>query len=237
MMTRRNAHGMMMVRLGDADGLVSGLTMSFPETIRPALQIVGRAPGVEHVAGMYMMVLKSGEVKFFADATVNIDPDAETLAEIAIQVAEAVREFDIVPRVAMISFSNFGSAPHVQSDKVSRAVAIVRRRHPNIEIDGELQADTAVSFEQLKEHYPFTSLTDAANVLVFPDLASGNVAYKIMSSLGGATAVGPILLGVGKPVTVLPRNAPVSTIVDMTAYTVCRAQGGFPRRDRAARPE
>jgi malate dehydrogenase (oxaloacetate-decarboxylating)(NADP+) len=235
LMQRRNPHGMMMVRQGDADGLVSGLTMSYPETIRPALQIVGTAPGVSHITGMYMMVLKSGEVKFFADATVNIDPDAETLTDTAIQVADAVRELDIVPRVALISFSNFGSAPHPDSDKMAHAVAEVRRRRPDIEIDGELQADTAVSFDQLRDYYPFSALTDAANVLIFPDLASGNVAYKLMSTLVGATAIGPILLGVGKPITVLPRNAPVQTIVDMTAFTVCKAQGSFERR-QAPRP-
>jgi malate dehydrogenase (oxaloacetate-decarboxylating)(NADP+) len=223
-MLRRNPHGMMMVKMGDADGLVSGLTMSYPETIRPALQIVGRAPDVGCVAGMYLMVLSTGEVKFFGDATVNIDPDAETLAEIASQMADAVRALDITPRVAMISFSNFGSAPHPQSDKVARAVAIVQKRRPDLEIDGELQADTAVMADQIKEYFPFSKLTDAANVLVFPDLASGNVAYKLMQTLGGATAVGPILLGVAKPVTVLPRNASVATIVSMTAFTVCRAQ-------------
>jgi malate dehydrogenase (oxaloacetate-decarboxylating)(NADP+) len=124
----------------------------------------------------------------------------------------------------MISFSNFGSSPHPESEKVARAVRLVEQRRPDIEIDGEMQADAAVAYEQITELYPFCRLTDAANVLVFPDLASGNVAYKLMSTLGGATAVGPILLGVAKPVTVLPRNAPVSTIVQMTAYTVYRAQ-------------
>ncbi len=233
-MARRNPHGMMMVKLGDADGLVSGLTMSYPETIRPALQIIGMAPGVGHVAGMYLIVLKNGEVKFFGDATVNIAPDAETLAEIAVHMADAVREWDVVPRVALISFSNFGSAPHAQQEKVARAVGLVQKRRPDIEVDGELQADTALSFEQLKELYPFSRLTDAANVLVFPDLASGNVAYKLMATLGEAAAVGPILLGVGKPIAVLPRNAPVSTIVHMAAFTVCKAQGGFATRATVA---
>src|SRR5262249_36603702 len=149
---------------------------------RPALQIVGRAPAVGVVCGMYLIILKSGEVKFFGDATVNIEPDAEVLAEIASQMADAVRGLDITPPVALISFSNFGSAPHPQSEKVARAVALVQERRPDIEIDGELQADTAVLYDQLKEHYPFSRLTDAANVLVFPDLASGNVAYKLMST-------------------------------------------------------
>jgi malate dehydrogenase (oxaloacetate-decarboxylating)(NADP+) len=173
---------------------------------------------------MYMMLLKN-DVKFFADATVNIDPDAETLADIAIQAADAVRSFEIVPRIAMISFSNFGSAPHPESHKVSRAVEIVRQRRPDLEIDGEVQADIAVEPEKMRELFPFSRLTDEANVLVFPSLAAGNAAYKVLAALGGATAIGPILLGVNKPVTVLPRDANVDTIVSMTAYTVARAPG------------
>ena len=229
-MGRRNPFAMMMVKMGDADGLVSGLTLSFPETIRPALQIIGMRPEVTRATSMYLMFLKNGDVKVFADATVNIDPDAETLAEIAIQVSDAVREFNIVPRVAMISFSNFGSAQNPESEKVARAVQIVSKLRPDLEIDGELQVDTAVTYEEIKERFPFSKLRDAANVLVFPNLAAGNVAYKLMSALGGATALGPILLGVQAPITVLPRNAPVETIVNMTAFTVTRAQGYFGRR-------
>ena len=223
-MMRRNPYGMMMVKRGDADGLVSGLTMSYPETIRPALEIVGRAPGVKRVTSFYLMVLKNGDLKFFTDTTINIAPDAETLAETAILVADEVRRLDIVPRVAMISFSNFGSAPHPESRKMARAVELVREKRPDLEVDGEVQADAAVNYDQLKELYPFSQLSDAANVLVFPDLAAGNVAYKLMSTLGGATAIGPVLLGLGKPVTALPRDASVSTIVQMTAFTVVRAQ-------------
>jgi malate dehydrogenase (oxaloacetate-decarboxylating)(NADP+) len=229
-MGRRNPFGMMMVKLGDADGLVSGLTLAFPETIRPALQIIGTRPEVRHASGMYLMILKSGEVKIFADATINIDPDAETLAEIAVQASDAARELGITPRVAMISFSNFGSAPHAESDKVRRAVELASRMRPDLEIDGELQADTALCYDDLRERYPFARLTDAANVLVFPNLAAGNVAYKLMATLGGATALGPILLGIQAPITVLPRNAPVETIVHMTAFTVSKAQGYFGRR-------
>jgi malate dehydrogenase (oxaloacetate-decarboxylating)(NADP+) len=198
--------------------------MSYPDTIRPALQIVGMRPGVKHAAGMYLMVLKNGDVKFFADATVNIDPDAETLAEISLLVADAVRGFDIVPRVAMLSFSNFGSAPHPESNKVARAVELVTRARPDLEIDGELQADTALEPEELRERFPFARLSEAANVLIFPNLSSGNVAYKLMAVLGGAVAVGPILLGIAAPITVLLRNAPVETIVHMTAFTVMNAQ-------------
>jgi len=221
LVSRRIYFGMMMVRHGDADGLVAGLTAPYPDTIRPALQVLGTRPDVRRASGMYMMLLKN-DVKFFADATVNIDPDAETLADIAIQVADAVKTFEIVPRIAMISFSNFGSAPHPESQKVSRAVEIVRKRRPDLEIDGEVQADIAVEPEKMKELFPFSRLTDEANVLVFPSLAAGNAAYKVLAALGGATAIGPILLGVNKPVTVLPRDANVDTIVSMTAYTVAR---------------
>ena len=234
LMNRRNTYGAMMVQLGDAEGLVSGLTMSYAETIRPALEIVGRAPGVDRVTGMYMLVLKNGAVKFFADATVNLDPDAPTLAEIAIQVADAVKALDLVPRVAMISFSNFGSAPSPETQKVARAVEIVQGRRPDLEVDGEVQADVALTFEHLREIYPFTRLTEEPNVLIFPNLAAGNVAYKLMATLGGATAIGPILLGIGKPIAVLPRNAQVSEIVQMAAYTAWRAQPGEGAGAKAA---
>jgi len=221
LVNRRIHFGMMMVRRGDADGLVGGLNAPYPETIRPALQIVGIRPDVRRATGMYIMLMKN-DVKFFADATVNIEPDAETLADIAIQVADAARTFEITPRIAMISFSNFGSAPHPESQKVAAAVELVRKRRPDLEIDGEVQADIAVDPETIRELFPFSRLTDAANVLIFPSLAAGNAAYKVLAALGGATAVGPILLGVNKPVTVLPRDANVDTIVNMTAYTVAR---------------
>ena len=221
LVNRRIYFGMMMVRRGDADGLVAGLTAPYPETIRPALQILGIRPDVRRATGMYMMLLKN-DVKFFADATLNIDPDAETLADIAIQVADAARAFEVTPRVAMISFSNFGSAPHPESKKVADAVEIIRRQRPDLEVDGEVQADIAVEPEKMRDLFPFSRLTDEANVLIFPSLAAGNAAYKVLAALGGATAVGPILLGVKKPVTVLPRDANVDTIVSMTAYTVAR---------------
>ncbi len=222
LMTRRNYFGMAMVKHGDAEGVVGGLTLPYPETIRPALQILGIRPGVKRATGMYMMILKD-DVKFFADATVNIDPDAETLADTAIQVADAVTAFEVLPRIAMVSFSNFGSAPHPESEKSARAVDIIRKRRPDLEVDGEVQADIALDADKLKELFPFTRLTDAANVLIFPSLAAGNAAYKVLAALGGAVAVGPILLGVSKPVTVLPRDVSVEMIVNMTAYTVTKA--------------
>ncbi len=221
LLKRRNYFGMAMVHHGDADGFVGGLSMPYPETIRPALQILGKRPDVKRVTGMYMMILKD-DVKFFADATVNIDPDAETLADTAMQVADAARAFEIQPRIALISFSNFGSAPHAESEKSARAVDIIRQRRPELEVDGEVQADIALDADTLKELFPFTRLTAAANVLIFPSLAAGNAAYKVLAALGGALAVGPILLGIRKPVTVLPRDISVEMIVNMTAYTVTK---------------
>ncbi len=221
-MRRRIYFGMMMVRRGDADGVVAGLSGPYPETIRPALQVLGLRKDVKRVTSMYMMLTKN-DVKFFADPVINIDPDAETLADVAIQAADAVKTFEITPRIAMISFSNFGSAPHPESQKVARAVELVRARRPELEIDGEIQADIAVNRESMRELFPFCRLTDAANVLVFPSLAAGNAAYKVLEALGGASAVGPMLLGLSKPVTVLPRDASVDTIVRMTAYTVSTA--------------
>jgi malate dehydrogenase (oxaloacetate-decarboxylating)(NADP+) len=226
-MQRSNVFGAMMLAQGDVDGLVSGLKLNYRDTIRPALQIIGVRPGVRHVTGMYMMVMKD-QVKFFADATVNIDPDAEALVEITLQVADAVRSFGIQPRVAMISFSNFGTHPHADARKVREALAMVREHRPDLEIEGEMQADFALDKQQLDEIYPFHRLSAAANVLIFPSLVAANASYKILSRLGGATAVGPILLGVNKPVTVLQREVSVDTIVAMTAYTVKRAQEGEP---------
>jgi malate dehydrogenase (oxaloacetate-decarboxylating)(NADP+) len=219
-----NVFGLMMVREGDADGLISGLTMHYTDTVRPALQIIGKRPGVGCVAGMYMLVFKSQTI-FIADATINVEPTAEELAETALLAAEKVRELDIEPRVAMLSFSNFGSTRHPLADKVQRAVELVRRRNPHLIIDGEMQADTAVSPEILSDWYPFCALKGApANVLVCPDLTSANIAYKLLSRLGGAVAIGPIVLGIRKPVYLLQTGCDVSDIVNMTAIAVHEAQ-------------
>ncbi|HYU15973.1 MAG TPA: NADP-dependent malic enzyme [Candidatus Acidoferrum sp.] len=223
LLRKTNYFGMMMVRNGHADGLVSGLKLAYPETIRPALQILGLKPGVKVATGMYMMVLKQSVV-FFADASINIEPDAEILADIAVQVSDAVRDMGVVPRVAMISFSNFGSVDHAQARLVRDALAVVRERRPDLEVEGEMQADVALSKATLDSMFPFHRLSDAANVLVFPQLIAGNAAYKVLQSLGGASAVGPILLGVARPVTVLQPQAPVNDIVNMTAFTVLTAQ-------------
>jgi malate dehydrogenase (oxaloacetate-decarboxylating)(NADP+) len=217
----RTSFGLMMVDHGDADGLVAGVRQDYPATIRPALQIIGVREGVRHAAGMYMVVTKSG-VRFMADTTINIDPDAETLAEIAILAAEAVQELGIEPRVAMLSFSNFGDAPHPQSKKVAAATALVKKLRPELMIDGEMQANVAVD-ENARSPYPFSKLRGSANVLIFPNLDAGNAAYKLLGAAGGADITGPMVLGMRKPVNVLQQGANVDAIVHMTAITVARA--------------
>ena len=221
--------GAMMVNLGHADTMVAGLTQHYPETIRPALQIVRMREGVRRVAGVYLMVFPN-DIKFFADATVNIDPSPEDLADIAIQTAEVARRFDVEPRVAMLSFSTFGSAPHERSVKGRRAVEILRERAPDLIADGEMQADTAVVDELLRGTYPFSRLDRAANVLIFPSLEAGNVAYKLLQRLGGAEATGPIVTGLRRPVHVLQRGAEVDEIVNMVAIAVVEAQKTAPSR-------
>jgi malate dehydrogenase (oxaloacetate-decarboxylating)(NADP+) len=219
--------GMMMVSEGDADGMVCGYTMEYPEIIRPTLEIIGPRGDHEYVVGMYMMIFKDHSVKFFADATLNVAPDDKRLSEIAILVADAVKELGIEPHVAMLAYSSYGSARYDLAERVAHAVEMVRAQRPDIEIDGELQADVAVDYAQLKEDFPFTRLTQAANVLVFPNLSSANISYKLLQKLGGAEAIGPILLGERRPVTVLARGCSLNTIVNMTAFTVMKAQGCF----------
>jgi malate dehydrogenase (oxaloacetate-decarboxylating)(NADP+) len=215
--------GLMMVRGGDADGLIAGLTQHYPDTVRPALQIIGVRDGVRTIAGLYMMIFKNQTI-FIADATVNIDPTAEALAEIAILTAEKVKQFNIEPRIAMLSFSNFGSTKHPFAEKMHRAVKLVRERAPGLAIDGEMQADTAVTPEILSEIYPFSTLKGGANVLICPGLTSANIAYKLLARLGGAVAVGPILMGIKKPVYLLVPGNEVNDIVNITAMAVFESQ-------------
>jgi malate dehydrogenase (oxaloacetate-decarboxylating)(NADP+) len=214
--------GMTMVALGDADGIVVGVRQDYPATIRPALQIIGVRDGVRRAAGMYMVVTKTG-VRFMADTTINIQPDAETLAEIATLAAETVLELGIEPRVAMLSFSNFGDAPHPESQKVAEAVAHVKSRWPELMIDGEMQANVALD-EEARAPYPFSKLRGPANILIFPNLDAGNAAYKLLAATGGADVIGPMVMGMKKPVNVLQQGANVDAIVHMTAITVARAQ-------------
>ncbi len=222
LMRKNNYFGSMMVECGDADTLISGLTTNYPNTIRPALHCIGVKEGLKVVSGLYIVVTKS-DVYFFADATVNINPNSDQLAEIAISAADTVRQFDVKPRIAMISFSNFGSSLNSDSIKVRDAVKIVKQRRPELIIDGEMQADTAVTPEILAQ-YPFNELKGKANVLIFPDLNSGNIAYKLMSRIGQATVIGPILMGMRKPVHVLQRGATVDDIINMTAIAVVEAR-------------
>jgi malate dehydrogenase (oxaloacetate-decarboxylating)(NADP+) len=215
--------GAMMVKMGDADGMIAGVNSHYPDTIRPALQTISLKKDLDVVAGLYMMVFKN-DVFFFADTTVNIEPNAEELAEIAIMAADEVKNFDIEPKIAMLSFSNFGSSRHPLSEKVAQATNIVKQRRPDLKIDGEMQADTAVIPEILNGTYDFNELRERANVLIFPNLESGNIAYKLMQRLGNAEAIGPILMGVSKSIHVLQRNCDVNDIVNMTAIAVLDAQ-------------
>jgi malate dehydrogenase (oxaloacetate-decarboxylating)(NADP+) len=225
MKTNSNYFGMMMVRQGHADGLISGLTQHYPETVRPALQIIGKKDGVNIIAGMYMLVFKHRTI-FMSDATINIEPTAEDLAEIALLTAARVKEFDVEPRIAMLSFSNFGSTQHPLAEKVVRAVALAKKAAPDLMIDGEMQADTALVPEIMDELYPFSSLKRGANVLICPDLTSANIGYKLLTRIGGATAIGPILLGIRKPVYLLIPGCEVNDIVNVSALAVCEVQQG-----------
>jgi malate dehydrogenase (oxaloacetate-decarboxylating)(NADP+) len=223
MVKERTRFGAMMVHCGDAEGLVAGLTQHYPDTIRPALQVIPMRKGCRLVSGMYMLITAQGQIYFLADTTVNIEPTAEDLADIAIEAADTVRRFDLEPRVAMLSFSNFGSTRHPLADKVRRATEIAAKRRPDIQIDGEMQADTAVTPELLRGTYPFSRLKWGANVLIFPNLEAGNVAYKLLMRLGGCEAIGPILMGPSKPVHVLQRGCEVTDIVNMAAIAVVDA--------------
>jgi malate dehydrogenase (oxaloacetate-decarboxylating)(NADP+) len=222
LLTNNNYFGAMMVHMGDADGFVAGVSQHYPDTIRPALQIIATRPDVHKVAGLYVIVTKR-DVFLFADTTVNIEPNAEDLAEIALLSAEVAESLGIEPRVAMLSFSNFGSTPHPLTEKVRRATELVKQRNPELMVDGEMMADTAVVPELLAE-YPFSTLREKANILVFPSLEAGNIAYKLVLRIGGAEALGPILMGLSKPVHVLQRGSTVEEIIDVAALAVVDAQ-------------
>jgi malate dehydrogenase (oxaloacetate-decarboxylating)(NADP+) len=214
----------MMVRCGDADAMVGGIESHYSEAIRPALEVIGRADGVQRVAGMYMVALRDRELLFFADTAVNIDPDADTLTEIALLTAGFVERLGIVPRIAMLSFSNFGSVRHPQARKVRQAVTQVKELRPDIEIDGEMQADTALNKELLRSQYAFSDLKKAANVLIFSGLAAANSAYKLLAELGGAEVIGPVLLGMRHPVHFLQRGSTVQDIVNLVTLASVDAQ-------------
>ncbi|MCH7662906.1 MAG: phosphotransacetylase [Chloroflexi bacterium] len=220
-MRYHNVFGAMMVKMGEADAFISGLNFDYPEVIRPALEIHHTAPGVTRAAGVYIMNVDE-RVFLFADTTVNINPSAEDLAEIAILAAGFAEQLNLEPRVAMLSFSNFGSTPHKHSAKVKKAVELVKLRAPDLKVDGEMQADSAVVPEIIDERYPFSQVRDA-NVLVFPSLESANIAYKLLDRLGNAQAIGPILLGMGAPIHVLQTGDEVRDIVNIAAVAVMDA--------------
>jgi malate dehydrogenase (oxaloacetate-decarboxylating)(NADP+) len=223
-MKNRNYFGCMMVESGEADGMISGLTKNYADTIRPALQVIGTEEGVQKIAGMYLLLTKRGPI-FLADTTVNFNPTAEELADITLLVAKEVRNFNLTPRIAMLSYSNFGSSNSPEARLVSDARKIVKQRNPSLIVDGEMQASVAFNKEILKDNYPFSELVDQdVNTLIFPNLAAGNVAYNLLKEVGGADAIGPILLGLKKPVHVLQLGSSVRSIYNMTLVAVIDAQ-------------
>lgn len=224
LLTNRNMFGAIMVNVGDVDALVGGVGEHFPDVIRPALQVIKPRLGLHRVGGLYVLVTRRGDMYFLADCTVNIEPNAEDLAEIAICAAQTARRFNVTPRVAMLSFSNFGSTKHPLSQMVQRAVHLVQQADPTLMIDGEMMADTAVVPEIIEETYPFSNLKGGANVLIFPDLTSANTCYKLLRHIGGLETIGPILMGMSKPVHVLHRGAEVEEVVNMAAIAVVDAQ-------------
>lgn len=224
----RNYFGSSMVEFGEADAMISGLTKNYAATIKPALQVIGTDPGVSRVAGMYMMMTKKGPV-FFGDTTVTVDPTVEELVDLTLLLEHAVSKFNIQPRIAILSYSNFGSNEGIIPEKTRKAVKILHEKYPHIVVDGEMQGNFAINNALLKDNFPFSTLTDApANTLIFPNLESGNIAYKLLQELGEAEAVGPILLGLKKPVHIVQLGSSVREIVNMVTIAVMDAQGKAP---------
>jgi malate dehydrogenase (oxaloacetate-decarboxylating)(NADP+) len=227
-MNERNYYGAMMVETGEADAMISGLTRKYSDTIRPALQIIGTQDSVKKVAGMYIMVTKKGPI-FFADTTVNVQPTAEDLAEITVLTAWAVQQFNVKPRIALLSFSNFGSSNEPEAKKVRDAVSILQKKYPGMMVDGELQANFALNPALLSDNFPFCEFSnEGANTLIFPNLEAGNIAYKLLQEMGAAEAIGPILLGMKKPVHVLQLGSSVREIVNMVTIAVVDSQSRKP---------
>ncbi|RYE03853.1 MAG: NADP-dependent malic enzyme, partial [Sphingobacteriaceae bacterium] len=224
LMRNRNYYGAAMVQFGDADALISGLTRNYGATVKPALQVIGTKPGVKLVAGMYMMITKSGPV-FFGDTTINVNPTAQQLVDITVLIEQAVSRFNIKPRVAVLSYSNFGSNDGLVPEKTRETVRLLHEQYPEMIVDGEMQANFAMNPTLLKDNYAFSALNGAAaNTLIFPNLESGNIAYKLLQEIGGAEAVGPILLGMNKPVHVLQLGSSVREIVNVVTIAVVDAQ-------------
>ncbi len=224
LMRDRNYYGACMVQFGDADALISGLTKNYVSTVKPALQVIGTEPGVKKVAGMYMMITKRGPV-FFGDTTVNVNPNAQDLVDITVLMDKSVKKFNIKPRIAILSYSNFGSNEGVIPEMTRETVSILHTQYPHIVVDGDMQANFAINPDLLADNYPFSTLVgEAANTLIFPTLESGNIAYKLLQELGGAEAVGPILLGMKKSVHILQLGSSVREIVNMVTIAVVDAQ-------------
>ena len=221
-MRNPNYFGAMMVHMGDCDAFLAGVTQQYPETIRPALEIIGKRDDLSIVSGLFVLIIKN-KLYFFSDTTVNITPTAEQLVEITLCCAEAARRFGISPKIALLSFSNFGSVKHPEVSKVQDAVRILHREYPDMIVDGDMKADTATDINILRSNFPFSKLQDQANVFIFPDLSSANIAYKLMIKLGGAEAIGPILMGMKKPVHVLHRSNDVDQVVVMAALATAEA--------------
>ncbi len=233
LMRDRNHFGCMMVEMGDADAMISGLSRNYPDTIRPAIQIIGKEDGVCKIAGMYIMLTKKGPL-FLADTTVNFNPTAEELADITLLVAKEVRTFGITPRIAMLSYSNFGSSDTPEAITVRNARAIVKQKNPSLIVDGEMQGIVAFNRDLMRESYPFSELIDAGevNTLIFPNLSSGNIAYNLLQEVGGADAIGPVLLGLKKPVHVLQIGSSTRSILNMVVIAVIDAQYKMRKADR-----
>ena len=223
-MRERNYFGSMMVETGEADAFISGLTRNYPDTIRPCLEVIGKADKVQKVAGMYVILSKKGPL-FFADTTVNINPTAEDLVTITLQTSEKIKQFNMEPKIAMLSYSNFGSSKGSQPNEIQKAVTYLHENHPDLVVDGEMQANFALNGEMREENYPFSKLGgEDANVFIFPNLSSGNIAYKMVQSLAGAESIGPVLMGFKKSVHVLQLGSSIREIVNMVALAVVDAQ-------------
>jgi malate dehydrogenase (oxaloacetate-decarboxylating)(NADP+) len=223
-MTDRNYFGCMMVETGDADAMISGLTKNYPDTIRPALQIIGTEDGVKKIAGMYLLITKKGPL-FLADTTVNFNPTAEEVADITALAAREVQNFNLTPRIALLSYSNFGSSDSPEAKIMSDARKLIKKRMPSLIVDGEMQASVALNPKNLQDSYPFSELVNQdVNTLIFPNLAAGNIAYNLMKEVGNADAIGPILLGLKKPVHVLQLGSSVRSIYNMALVAVIDAQ-------------
>ena len=223
LMRERNYFGSMMVDQDMADAFISGISRNYPITLRPALQIIGMEDGVDRVAGMFILNTKKGTL-FLADTTININPSSQELANIAMLTAKTVRRFNVVPRIALLSYSNFGSSLNSNVFKITEALKIIKETEPNLVVDGEIQADFALNKEKREQIFPFSDLKQNANTLIFPNLESGNIAYKLMQEFDDVEAIGPILIGMKKPVHILQLGCSVREIVNMVTIAVIDAQ-------------